>query len=57
MGNVSKPETLSMRWAQVVNDPALRDLPYKVELNAFGKIEMSPAGTRHGRLQALVAAQ
>jgi Uma2 family endonuclease len=46
-----------MRWAEVANDPVLRDLPYKVELNAYGKIEMSPATTRHARLQAHIAAE
>ena len=37
MGNVSTPEALSLRWAEVINDPALRDLPYKIELNVYGK--------------------
>jgi Uma2 family endonuclease len=26
-------------------------LPFKIELNEYGKIEMSPASNRHGRLQ------
>lgn len=46
-----------MRWTEVANDPVLRDLPYKVELNAYGKIEMSPATTRHARLRAHIAAE
>ena len=33
------------------------DLPYKIELNAWGKIEMSPASNRHGRLQGELAFQ
>ncbi|KNZ32199.1 MAG: hypothetical protein AD742_13090 [Methylibium sp. NZG] len=37
-----------MRWAELCNDPLLRDLPGKVELNAYGVIEMSPASNRHG---------
>lgn len=57
MGNVTAPEALSLRWAQVINDPTLRDLPYKIELNAWGKIEMSPASNRHGRLQVLLGAE
>ncbi|HEU0200874.1 MAG TPA: Uma2 family endonuclease [Burkholderiaceae bacterium] len=57
MGNLTSREALVLRWAEVINDPVLRDLPYKIELNAFGKIEMSPASTRHGRIQALIAAQ
>lgn len=55
MGNLTSREALALRWAEVCNDPTLRDLPYKVELNAFGKIEMSPANNRHARLQARIA--
>jgi len=40
-----------------MHDPSLTDLPYKVELNAWGKIEMSPAGNRHGRLQAVIVGE
>ena len=57
MGNDTVVEDLSSRWAEVVGDPALRDLPFKIELNAWGKIEMSPASNRHGRLQARVASE
>src|SRR5690349_8255052 len=52
MGNLATPETLVLRWAEVMRDPALQDLPYKIELNARGKIEMSPASNVHGRFQA-----
>jgi len=37
-----------MRWEEVINDPSLSDLPYKIELNKWGNIEMSPASNRHG---------
>jgi Uma2 family endonuclease len=57
MGNVPTPEALTVRWAEVVADRALRDLPYKIELNAWGKIEMSPASNRHGLLQARIASE
>jgi Uma2 family endonuclease len=57
MGNVATPESLILRWNEVVRDPTLQDLPYKIELNAWGKIEMSPASNRHGRLQALVGSE
>ncbi len=57
MGTVTSPEALVLRWTEVINDPALRNLPYKLELNAWGKIEMSSASNRHGRLQALIAAE
>lgn len=56
-GKFATPETLALRWAEVMRDPSLRDLPYKIELNARGKIEMSPASNRHALLQARVAAE
>ena len=48
-------EMLIARWTELINDPSLHDLPYKIELNADGKIEMSPASNRHGALQARIA--
>jgi Uma2 family endonuclease len=51
MGNLATPEFLIARWDELCRDPSLEDLPYKIELNAWGKIEMSPASNRHGRLQ------
>ena len=43
-----------MDWHEVCEDPALQDLPYKIELNRFGEIVMSPASNRHGRFQMRV---
>lgn len=43
-----------MNWQQVCDDPLLRDLPYKIELNEWGNIVMSPATSRHGMLQGLI---
>ena len=57
MGNIATPEFLIARWGELCRDPSLDDLPYKIELNASGKIEMSPAGNRHGRLQGELAFQ
>ncbi len=57
MGNLTTPEALSMRWAELVNDPTLNDLPYKIEINSWGKVEMTPASFWHGRLQGSIAAQ
>lgn len=58
MGNLATPEFLIARWDELCRDPSLEDLPYKIELNAWGKVEMSPpAGVGHARLQAAVAAQ
>jgi Uma2 family endonuclease len=57
MGNLATPETLLHRWQEMQRDPSLQDLPYKIELNSWGKVEMSPASNRHGRLQAFIAAE
>ena len=54
MGQITSQEALALRWAELCNDPGLRDLPYKIELNAYGTIEMSPTSTRHARFQAAV---
>ena len=51
MGHHTSYEALAMRWAELCADPLLRDLPYKIELNAWGNIEMSPTSTRHARAQ------
>ena len=40
-----------MNWQDVLNDKSLRDLPYKIELNSRGQIEMSPATNWHGYWQ------
>ena len=40
-----------MTWEEVCADPLLQDLPYKIELNKWGNIEMSPARNLHGKYQ------
>ena len=57
MGNLATPEALLHRWEEMQRDASLQDLPYKIELNSWGKVEMSPASNRHGRLQAFIAAE
>ena len=57
MGNLATPDSLIARWHEVLVDPSLKDLPYKIEINAWGKVEMSPASNRHGRLQAFISAE
>ncbi len=42
---------LEMKWQELMENPFFRDVPYKVELNKFGQILMSPASNRHGILQ------
>lgn len=40
-----------MTWEEVCADPNLQDLPYKIELNQWGNIEMSPAKSYHFEFQ------
>jgi Uma2 family endonuclease len=42
---------LAAKWLELMENPFFRDLPYKVELNKFGQILMSPASNKHGFLQ------
>jgi len=44
-----------MQWQDVLADKSLRDLPYKIELNEYGNIEMSPTSFTHGYLQGTLA--
>ena len=44
-----------MKWQDLLSDQTLQDLPYKIELNEYGKIEMSPASFVHSLLQGEVA--
>jgi Uma2 family endonuclease len=45
-----------MQWSDVVDNPYLQNLPFKIELNRYGKIEMTPASNKHGRLQIKIGA-
>ena len=40
-----------MDWSSAINNPFLKDLPFKIELDKWGKIIMSPASNNHGSLQ------
>lgn len=44
-----------MQWSEVLNDKSLSNLPYKIELNEYGQIVMSPASNQHGFLQVEIA--
>ena len=48
-------EQVSARWREVLDDPSLRDLPYKVETNRGGQLIMSPAKNVHGFYQTRIA--
>jgi Uma2 family endonuclease len=43
-----------MNWTEVCQDPALADLPYKIELDKHGKIIMSPAHKKHSIFQGRI---
>jgi Uma2 family endonuclease len=40
-----------MNWQEVCEHPSLKDLPFKIELNEFGKIIMSPVKLYHSIFQ------
>jgi Uma2 family endonuclease len=42
---------LAIKWQEVLNNPFFNDVPFKVELNKFGQILMSPASNKHGIIQ------
>jgi len=45
-----------MQWSDVIKHPQLQNLPFKIELNKFGKLLMNPASNQHGRIQGRLAA-
>ncbi|WP_198265343.1 Uma2 family endonuclease [sulfur-oxidizing endosymbiont of Gigantopelta aegis] len=45
-----------MEWVEVLENPLLKNLPFKIELNKFGNLLMSPASNNHGRIQSRLAA-
>ena len=40
---------MGMTWQEVIDNPYLQNLPFKIELSKWGKVEMSPASNLHGR--------
>jgi Uma2 family endonuclease len=47
----------TLQWADVLANPFLKDLPFKIELNRWGRIEMSPASNQLGALQVDLATE
>jgi Uma2 family endonuclease len=45
-----------MQWSEVIENPYFKNLPFKIELNRYGKVEMTPASNKHGRLQSQISA-
>ena len=46
-----------MLWSEVIASPYLQNLPFKIELNKWGNIEMSPASNKRGKLQGDVCTE
>ena len=40
-----------MEWSEVLENPLFENLPFKIELNRFGQILMSPASNSHGNME------
>ena len=49
------PQALLRRWQEVLRDPLLRETPYRVELNRWGTIEMTPVKPYHSRVAKRLA--
>lgn len=45
-----------MTWTDVIDSPYLQDIPFKIELNEWGQIVMSPASNNHGYFQIKIGA-
>lgn len=41
-----------MEWSDIIKNPQLQNLPYKIEQNEKGQIVMSPASNEHGLAQS-----
>ena len=44
-----------MQWQEVIDNPNLKNLPFKIELNRWGRVEMSPASNWHALLRSRLA--
>lgn len=40
-----------MKWQEAIEHPSLQNLPFKIELNEWGNVILSPASNRHGFIQ------
>ncbi len=45
-----------MQWSEVVDNPYFENLPFKIGLNRYGKIEMTPASRMSNKVQLYLAA-
>ena len=44
-----------MTWEDVCSDSTLNDLPYRIELDRYGRLLTSPVSNRHSRNQGRIA--
>ena len=45
-----------MEWSEVIENESLQNLPFKIELNEWGHVVMSPASNIHGAVQIAIGA-
>ena len=50
----TSPQTHQEQWHELVRDPSLQSLPYKVETNERGQILLSPHSNRNSKQQEAV---
>lgn len=43
-----------MTWNEILTEPSLQNLPFKIETNEWGQIVMSPATNKHSRFQGRI---
>ena len=48
---------MGMTWQEVIDNPYLQNLPFKIELSKWGKVEMSPASNLHGKRQGEISGE
>ena len=45
-----------MEWSEVIENETLQNLPFKVELDEWGNVVMSPASNMHSIIQGIISA-
>ena len=48
---------MAMTWQEVIDSPYLQNLPFKIELSKWGKVEMSPESNLHGMRQVEISSE
>ena len=48
---------MAMTWQEVIDNPYLQNLPFKIELSKWGKVEMSPASKLHGQRRVEISSE